>query len=68
MSPETTGHTGFGMRPGQRAHGRRSHLIVELIATVALVLSIMVAMTAVSMGIARSDAPALAAIATRTDG
>jgi hypothetical protein len=62
MSPETTRPTGFAPRSSERARGRLSHMVVELIATAALVVSIMVAMTAVSMGIARTTCPAVVTI------
>jgi hypothetical protein len=47
--------TGFAPRHRDRAVIRRSGLVVQAIATVALVLSLAVAATAVSIGIARAQ-------------
>jgi hypothetical protein len=48
--------SGFAPRRRDRAVIRRSGLLVQVIATVALMLSLAVAATAVSIGIARAQA------------
>jgi hypothetical protein len=55
--PKTIDHTGF-TAPAGRALGdeRRIAALAELVATAALALSTVVAVTAVSVGIARADA------------
>lgn len=57
MSPDHFEQAGFS-HPNQRqiVHGRRSAVVAQFIATVALVLSIAVTATVVSIGIARADA------------
>jgi len=47
--------------PRQRRRQRRSVMLAQLIATVALIVSIAVVVTAVSIGIARAGAPVEAA-------
>jgi|SRR5215472_1952551 len=53
-------HTGFAPQRRVRVRGRRATMVAEAIASFALVLSIAVAMTAVSIGIARADVLAAA--------
>ncbi len=57
MSPDPTARAGFA-RPSnyRRPYRHRSAMLAQLIATSALVVSIAVAATAVSIGIARADA------------
>jgi hypothetical protein len=45
---------------GSRQRQRRSAALAELIATVALIISIALVVTAVSIGIASADAPLIA--------
>jgi hypothetical protein len=54
-------HTGFAAQRRVRLSSRRAAMVAEAIASFALVLSITVAMTAVSIGIARADVLAAAA-------
>jgi uncharacterized membrane protein len=55
MTLDRIDHTGFTPPAGARAHGHRSTAVAQLIASAALVLSIAVAVTAMSVGIARAD-------------
>ena len=55
MRPESIDHTGFAPRRHACAQGRRSAVIVEAMTSLALVLSLFVAVTAVTIGIARAD-------------
>jgi hypothetical protein len=55
MSRDRTHQAGFAPRNRERVRGHCSMMVAQLIATVALVLSIAVAATAVSIGIARAD-------------
>jgi hypothetical protein len=61
MTLDRIDRTGFAPRRHECVHGRRSTVVAQLITTVSLVLSIAVAATAVSIGIARADG--LAAVA-----
>lgn len=61
MTLDRIDRTGFTPRRWERAHGQRSTAVAQLITSAALVLSIAVAATAVSIGIARADG--LAAVA-----
>ena len=56
MSPDPTARAGFARPAGDRPNRRRSAMLAQLIASLALVVSIAVAATAVSIGIARADA------------
>lgn len=58
MSRGQFNHVGF-TDPGRRHQRRRSAALAELVATVALVISIAVAATAVSIGFATARTPAL---------
>ena len=60
MTSDRNDRTGFAPRRCERRHGRSS-AFAQLITSVALVLSIAVAATAVSMGIARADGVAAVA-------
>lgn len=53
-------HTGFAPQRRVRVRGRRAAMVAEAIASFALMLSIAVAVTAVSIGIARADVLAAA--------
>ena len=55
MTSDRNDRTGFAPPRRDRRHGRRSTAFAQLITSVALALSIGVATTAVSMGIARAD-------------
>jgi hypothetical protein len=55
MTFDRTDHTGFTPPPSARARGHRSTALAQLVTSAALVLSIAVAATAVSVGIARAD-------------
>ena len=55
MTLDTTDRTGFAPRREMQAQGRRATMIAQFITSLALVLSIAVAVTAVSIGIARAD-------------
>ncbi len=61
MRPDRIDSTGFAPRRGARAHGRRCAIIAQAITSLALVLSLAVALTAVTIGIARADGLAAAA-------
>lgn len=63
MSSGLFNHVGF-IDPRQRQLHHRSVALAQLIATVALVVSIAVAATAVSVGLAIARTPAVAALAT----
>jgi Na+/pantothenate symporter len=56
MLPDSTVRAGFARPAGYRPNRRRSAMLAQLIASLALVVSIAVAATAVSIGIARADA------------
>jgi hypothetical protein len=61
MTFERIDRTGFAPPPSVRTRSHRSTAVAQLITSVALVLSIAVAATAVSVGIARADGyPAVA--------
>jgi hypothetical protein len=51
----TIDRTGFAPHCDERVHGRHCNILAQLIATVALVMSIAVAATAVTIGIARAE-------------
>ena len=53
---ELTGSPGFAPRMTGRTMSRRRSAGIELIATVALAISLMIAATAVSIGMARAQA------------
>ncbi len=55
MTSDRNDRTGFAPHRCERRHGRRSTAFAQLITSAALALSIAVAATAVSMGIARAD-------------
>ena len=55
MPPDPIDQAGFAPRNHIRARGRRSRMVAQLITSVALVLSIAVAATAVTIGIAHAD-------------
>lgn len=55
ISPEIIDGTGFAARPHARGEGCGSAVIAQAIASLALVLSLAVAVTAVTIGIARAD-------------
>jgi hypothetical protein len=55
MTFDRIDHTGFTPPPCARAHGHRSSALAQLLTSAALVLSIAIAATAVSVGIARAD-------------
>ena len=61
MTFDRKDRTGFAPHRGERRHGRRSTAVAQVIASAALTLSIAVAATAVTLGIARADG--LAAVA-----
>ena len=61
MTFDRKDRTGFAPHRGERRHGRRSTAVAQLITSAALALSIAVAATAVTLGIARADG--LAAVA-----
>jgi len=54
---ELTGMVGFGTPKTEKTFAKRRRLGVELFATLALALSLIVAATAVSIGMARAQAP-----------
>ena len=61
MTFDRTDRTGFAPPRGVRTGGHRCTAVAQLITSVALVVSIAVAATAVTMGIARADSfPAVA--------
>ncbi len=51
---ELTGMVGFASPSSEKRFFRRRHLGVELLATVALAISLIIAATAVSIGMARA--------------
>ncbi len=55
MTFDRKDRTGFAPHRSARRHGRRSTAVAQLITSAALVLSITVAATAVTIGIARAD-------------
>lgn len=55
MSIDRIDHTGFAPHRCERAHGHRTTALAQLITSAALALSIAIAGTAVSIGIARAD-------------
>jgi hypothetical protein len=55
MMIDRNDQAGFAPRSRARVRGRRRMMVAQLITTVALVLSIAVAVTAVSIGIAHAD-------------
>jgi hypothetical protein len=55
MTFDRTDRTGFAPHRCERGQGRRSTMLAQLVTSTALVLSIAVAATAVSIGIARAD-------------
>jgi hypothetical protein len=61
MTPDRTDRTGFAPHRCERANGHRSTAVAQLITSAALALSIAIAATVVSIGIARADG--LAAVA-----
>jgi hypothetical protein len=58
---ELTGKVGFASPIAEQAFSKRRNAGVELIATVALAISLVIAATAVSIGMARAHAPAQSA-------
>ena len=55
MTSDRIDRTGFAPHQGARRQGRRSTALAQLVTSAALALSLAVAVTAVSMGIARAD-------------
>jgi hypothetical protein len=55
MRTDRIDQAGFAPRSRTRVHGRRRMMVAQLITSAALVLSIAVAATAVSIGIAHAD-------------
>ena len=55
MTLDHIDRTGFSTRPYVRTQGHRSAAVAQLVASAALVFSIGIAVTAVSIGIARAD-------------
>jgi hypothetical protein len=55
MTHDPIAQAGFAARGRTRVRGRRGRVVAQLITSVALVLSIAVAATAVSIGIAHAD-------------
>jgi len=55
MTTDRIERTGFAPHAGERVRGRHCNILVQLIAAVALVMSIAVAATVVTIGIARAD-------------
>ena len=53
---ELTGMVGFASPITEKRFSRRRHLGVELLATLALAISLVIAATAVSIGMARAQA------------
>jgi hypothetical protein len=64
MTIDRTERTGFAPHAGERVRGRHGNILVQLIATVALVMSTAVAGTVVTIGIARADEVGAAAVAS----
>ena len=62
---ELTGMVGFASPMEEKTVAKRRRLGVELCATLALAVSLLVAATAVSIGMARAQAHALPAAAVR---
>jgi len=60
MTTDRTDRTGFAPHGEERVRGRYCNILAQLIATVALVMSIAVTATVVTFGIARADAPGAA--------
>jgi len=58
MTPDPIDQAGFAPRNHIRVRGRRSRMVAQLIASVALVLSIAVAATAATIGIAHAGSVA----------
>ena len=54
MTPDPVDQAGFAPRSHIRGRGRRSRMVAQLITSVALVLSIAVTATAVTIGIAHA--------------
>ena len=54
MTPDSIDQAGFAPRNHARVRGRRSRMLAQLVTSVALVLSIAVAATAVTIGIAHA--------------
>jgi hypothetical protein len=63
MTLDHIDRNGFSTRPQVRNQGHRSAAVAQLVASAALVFSIAIAATAVSIGIARADG----LVATATD-
>ena len=63
MTLDHTDRTGFAPRRHVRSQGHRSAAVAQLVTSAALVFSIAIAATAVSIGIARADG----LVATATD-
>jgi ABC-type transport system involved in multi-copper enzyme maturation permease subunit len=61
---ELTGQVGFASPISRKALLNKRTLGVELIATLALAISLIVAATAVSFGVASAQSPAIARVAT----
>ena len=61
MTANRIDRTGFAPHADERVRGRHSNILAQLIATVALVMSIAVTATVVTIGIARADALGAAA-------
>jgi len=57
MTTDRIDRTGFAPHGEERVRGRYCNILAQLIATVALVMSIAVTATVVTFGIARADAP-----------
>jgi hypothetical protein len=55
MTLDQIDHTGFSPRRHARTQGHRSAAVAQLVTSAALVFSIAIAATAVSIGIARAD-------------
>ncbi len=55
MTCDPIDHAGFAARGQTRVRGRRGRAVAQLITSAALMLSIAVAATAVSIGIAHAD-------------
>jgi hypothetical protein len=55
MTTDRIERTGFAPHAGERVRGRHGNILAQLIAAVALVMSIAVAATVVTIGIARAD-------------
>lgn len=63
---ELIGMVGFAPPIESKTNAKRRRLGVELCATLGLAVSLLVAVTAVSIGVARAQAPTLQAAATRS--